>query len=292
MLLVPCVGPLPALAGDDANWAPATKDPADQARLDLQLTLQARKALGADDALARYNLGVHVSNRTATLWGTVPTAKIAAQAERCLQGVLGLNTVRNELRIQSEFDAAERSAALPPLERRVPIAQPEVPSVSRSQEAMSRRPASADADVDTAPAWRPVEALPTKNPLPNPAPAPLAEPAPTLQWRPKESRPSLPVNAPKALPQTPSIRVPTSAAESAPVEQRSSPTSQTLDRIRTVRDGDRRFRQLNPSLADGVVTIRGQVLRDADLDEFARTISRIAGVQRMILQATVLEPGP
>ena len=64
---------------------------------DARHTMQARKLLFNDAELASVNIGVIVTDRVALLWGPVPTAEVAFQAELCLRGMIELVEIRNEL---------------------------------------------------------------------------------------------------------------------------------------------------------------------------------------------------
>jgi hypothetical protein len=79
---------------------------------DVMLTILARRALLLDAELAPLNLGVHVRNRVATLWGPVPSPELAFKAEARLRGLLELLAVRSELIVAP--GSAWSAAPLPP----------------------------------------------------------------------------------------------------------------------------------------------------------------------------------
>jgi hypothetical protein len=73
---------------------------------DLMQTVQARRELAEDPALASLNLGVEVKGGIAILWGPVPNVEAAFRAEARLKGLFELIDVRNLLEIAPEhFDA-------------------------------------------------------------------------------------------------------------------------------------------------------------------------------------------
>jgi hypothetical protein len=82
--------------------APACRAGADERVLDIHLTVLARQALQRDRLLANVNIGVHVKERVATLWGPVPSDKVAERAVRLLRQIPELREVRSELSIDLE----------------------------------------------------------------------------------------------------------------------------------------------------------------------------------------------
>jgi hypothetical protein len=63
---------------------------------DVRQTIEARKRLADDPELAAWNIGVTVRDRTATLWGPVPSVEVSFRAELCLKTMIELTGVRNE----------------------------------------------------------------------------------------------------------------------------------------------------------------------------------------------------
>src|SRR4051794_23423697 len=61
---------------------------------DVRLTSHARRALLEDCQLAPLNLGVKVKDGVATLWGPVPSEKVAEEALERVKGVEGIAGVR------------------------------------------------------------------------------------------------------------------------------------------------------------------------------------------------------
>jgi hypothetical protein len=111
-----------AAADDPVLWTPVHQKPTDRTRLDLELTLRARRLLVEDPALARYDIQVRIDDRVAELSGQVPSMEIAQQAETSLRGLFGLASIRNRLAIDGAGTAA--GAARPQLRvdwRTVPL---------------------------------------------------------------------------------------------------------------------------------------------------------------------------
>ncbi|MCC6418331.1 MAG: BON domain-containing protein [Gemmataceae bacterium] len=108
---VPCgVRAAAALAGV-LLAAPAAWAEADAVR-DLRCEVLAREVLGRDPALARFNIGIRVRNRIATLVGPIPSRDLAARAAAALQGMPELAAVHSELFVErlEDFPLAPRAA--------------------------------------------------------------------------------------------------------------------------------------------------------------------------------------
>src|SRR5947209_2050952 len=60
---------------------------------DCQLAADARRSMMADPVLAEFNIGVTIADSTATVWGAVPDADIAARVRSRLSAVAGISTV-------------------------------------------------------------------------------------------------------------------------------------------------------------------------------------------------------
>ena len=84
----------PTVVVDASNSASSTL-------ADCRLSLLARQALFADKALANLPLGVAVRANVASLWGRAPTLDLARLAEQHLREVPGVAAVRNEIRVES-----------------------------------------------------------------------------------------------------------------------------------------------------------------------------------------------
>lgn len=81
-------------------WAPAHQTPAERMRYDLELGLQARRLLIDDPMLISLDIDVHVENRVAILRGSVASSELSKKAESSLHKLVGLASVRNDLRIE------------------------------------------------------------------------------------------------------------------------------------------------------------------------------------------------
>ncbi len=211
---------------------------------DVLQTCEARKALLQDTVLGPLNLGVKVTNRVAVLWGPVPSAQIAGQAVSLLQKVPGLIAVRNELEI--------------------------------------------DPDLNLLPQYLP-EILPQESRLP-PSPAQL-----TTRTRGEVADGQLPMAGgikaggqstvlPTAMPGMPdhkeiemilpSLRIPTGEPEI----HRTPP--EAIARLQK----DSRFARIQVRLQAGQATLRADGNLSPSLHEFARLISRIPGIDRVVVE--------
>src|SRR5262245_22029303 len=66
---------------------------------DLLHTVQARRTLAEDPALAPLNLGIEVRGGVAILWGPVPSVDLAFRAEARLRALIEVIDVHNNLEI-------------------------------------------------------------------------------------------------------------------------------------------------------------------------------------------------
>jgi len=88
---------------------------------DCQMAAEARRSVMADPALADLNIGITVVDGSATVWGGVPDADIAARVRSRLSVVAGISTVIDDLRIDpdsrlSPLRSAVASQVNPPVE--------------------------------------------------------------------------------------------------------------------------------------------------------------------------------
>jgi hypothetical protein len=91
------------------------------AERDLRLTMQARKLLYDDPALAPLNLGVIVNDRVAVLWGPAPTAEAIVRAERTLRKMGELVEIRNKLFLDEPLEPARSPRNIEPPALKVPM---------------------------------------------------------------------------------------------------------------------------------------------------------------------------
>jgi osmotically-inducible protein OsmY len=113
-----------ALLSMSAQAGPVGKA-ADPVR-DQAQTMKARGVLFMDPALAAYNIGVIVQDRTATLWGPVPSAEVAFRAELCLRGMPELREVRNDLMVHEAIQPIRGPVNLEPAPGNAPRVLPEL----------------------------------------------------------------------------------------------------------------------------------------------------------------------
>lgn len=112
-----------------ASFAPAGERLGDYALRDLLQTVQARKALADDPALATLNVGVEVRGGIAILWGPIPSVELAFRAEARLRSLIQLIDVRNRLEIGDESWRPAPGQNDPPrvLPDRLPPVLPDLP---------------------------------------------------------------------------------------------------------------------------------------------------------------------
>jgi hypothetical protein len=95
---------------------------------DLLQTVQARKLLLEDPQLGPLNLGVRVTNRSAVLWGPVPSQELSHRAERRLQTMFELIEIRNRITVDADDEYGQ---PLPETPRLLPGQPPADPSAPR-----------------------------------------------------------------------------------------------------------------------------------------------------------------
>jgi hypothetical protein len=98
---------------------------------DMWQTVQARRLLQDDARLGPLNLGVHVTNRIAVLWGPVPSRELSLRAEQRLGTMFELVEVRNRMTIDPDGDALPPAPLSPDRPRFLPDESPP-PRVPRS----------------------------------------------------------------------------------------------------------------------------------------------------------------
>jgi len=96
---------------------------------DLWQTVQARKLLMDDPQLGSLNLGVKVTNRTAVLWGPVPSQELSSRAEQRLRTMFELIEIRNQMTLEPTDDFSPLPQAVP--EKPGYLPDPQVPSVPK-----------------------------------------------------------------------------------------------------------------------------------------------------------------
>jgi osmotically-inducible protein OsmY len=248
-----------AFAARAAEPAPSAKlgKPSAAATRDLQLTVQARRILAQDAQLGPLNLGVNVQDGVATLWGLVPSAKLASRAIDQLKTMSSLEQVRSELSIEPLPDLiAGRLTPLPPAH----FGPGENPTVGHkpSGELMPRTPDHVPLPVS--PSSQPRSEWPLGagvSLLPPVAGERAATPPPQ-----KTSAKLLPPQAEPSL-------------------------TKTVDRLRRADD---RYKHIDVRIDGGVVTLGGAAYRQADLDDLALAVSQLPGVERVVVEKARTAP--
>jgi hypothetical protein len=232
-----------------ASFAAAAEPPAIEADADTRHELHARQALMRDSSLAPLNLGVRVQKHVAVLWGPVPRADLGRRAVEVLKQLPELIEVRNELHVEppQEPPATVPAVPVPPAQRPLPL-----------QDGPPRPPA-ASAGVLT---------RHTPRTVPEPPSPPAWKPPDQAAFAPRE-------NAGLVLP---AIEVPNPS------------THRELDRgewlieaVTRLLRSDPRYRDLRPEVRGKVVHLRGEVEHWEEVYELAQRITRLPGVERVVL---------
>jgi osmotically-inducible protein OsmY len=246
---------LAQLAGSIPAWADVTPPAATQSDSDRRLTSEVRQALEMDIDLGTYNLGASVRDNVATIWGTVPSKKMSERALALTAKVPGVGRVINQLSIESVDDPLTEFLKLPARSltpNEVPGRTPMPPAEEKKSVRTAHGPV---------PVWHPAPEL---KPAPR-GPEPVAPEPPTLPAIP------LPTLQAPAVP-TPSVR-PAAATSTGDLDQA----------IAALQHGNDRIRGVKSEIRGGAVFLRGSVSSWDDLFAFARGISRLPGVERVVI---------
>jgi len=201
-----------------------------------------------------------------------------------LQSVIGLKGIRNELRVEGA-DANVPLLAMTKRTPPTPLAEQPSQEKPRTQESTARRPADQTLLPGQEPVWRPGgkadSALPTSASTISPT-ASLATGTKTRREYPG-TRPAAQNDEPLTI--MPSIPLPGQAASAGQ-------TKGLAQAIESLRLSDERFKRVQAQAAGGIVTLRGTVDRWEHLFDFAKQISRLPGVQRVLFEGVhaQLEP--
>jgi osmotically-inducible protein OsmY len=223
---------------------------------DLQLMVHARKVLGSDPTLASLNLGVRVHDGVAILWGAVPSADLIPKAVQRIELVQGILGVRSELYL----GAPEKEVDVLPL--------PLLPEEPTRRESASPNPASGTID--------PLLGLSE----PSHREFAVTTPPATVDPVPARAAPALIHTAPPAT-TTSQARDPARTASVAPIA-----LGVEVERLRR---SESRFRALRVEVRGDRVFIAGGGSQGEDVMAFARTVSRLSGVARVV---TKTDDGP
>jgi len=285
--------PLSATKATDAPaWTPARFQSVDATLQDLELTLRARKAILQDDKLAALNLGVTVRGRVAILWGTVATKELSARAEDFLRPVVGLQGIRNELRIDGNGQPPVAGGPRQPTPLAEPVPNP--PLASGVRPPPPQWAASGQQQV-----WRPVLDGTANVRVPGAADMPGYSGATA-----GDARPALVPESPKPDSAMPSARPrdpaqptgranrPLALAPPVPPPEQDHRTNSLARIVESIRLRDRRFQPVQAQVLGSIVTLRGTAdCRDC-LFELAQIVSRVAGVERVVVEEVPDRPNP
>jgi hypothetical protein len=173
----------------------------------------------------------------------------------------GVTAVRNELLVVPNGEAGADAPAEPPT-------VPEGP------------PAAAGALTGRAGTAGRRSAQPAATPGPLESAVTLGPPVAGPPSAPAQPRPPAELGRPVALPND--QRPATALGDRSPAADPSAAVEQ-------LRQTDERFRRLRPEVRDSVVTVRGAVRRGEDLMAFAQAVSRLPGVERVVLTAVQVD---
>jgi hypothetical protein len=216
---------------------------------DLELTIQARRVLAADETLGPLNLIVEVRGGVATVSGPVPSPILVPRAVGLLGQVRGLFQVRSDLYIVPEKRPPE-----------ILVAAPDVPTVTSSA---SPDPVSGSLNTLTG---RAVPGFPKPDQEGDPAPAASA-------------------GGPVALLPPETAAGPAPGPPVAPASPSPGPAADDLARaVERLRRGDERYAAFRVEARGGVLTVRGPADRGEDAMRFARALSGLPGVARVAVE--------
>jgi hypothetical protein len=251
-------GPAPAPAQTEKNVS---------ALLNLQHTLLVRKAFLKDNELAPLNLGVQVENHIATLWGPVPSAKLLAKAVKTAKSVPDILEVHSYLYLdlfevpEPQYLPAPGSAlAAPPGKHGAPDPPPEspvAPSVVQTVATETTKTTSITQGIGN---WQP--AITEKTSSFKAAEVPGATEDPGLFVFP-------PITVAAAPGDTVSAGVPLAVA--------------LKDRVLQLQAADPRYKQVQVQVEDNRVYLSGVVANYSDVQQLAKAIAQLSGVDSVII---------
>jgi hypothetical protein len=248
-----------------AVTTPALTAPVDKVDIrDVEIALYVRRALLQDPELAELNIGVSVHLNEATLWGNVPTVRLAEHALRLAEETRGVYAVHNDLTIhdnpreetlrQLVEGLAGKGFTPPPLSEPQPESGSGLsgvvlgpPGEATPQEVCNARP-DVRAFEKSEPAERPVSTTGVTL-LP-----------PVLTASPVPMKPPVVTPVKKGL----------------------------LNQVEQLRAADARFRDVRAEVSDGRVTLSGRVDDMETLIDLGRAISRLPGVQHVDLRGVIV----
>jgi hypothetical protein len=253
-----------------ATAASALTAPLDRVDVrDVEIALYVRRSLMQDPELAALNIGVSVRLNEATLWGNVPTVKLAERALRLAEDTKGVYAVRNDLTIHDNPREETLRQLVEGLAGKgvdlAPLSEPPAesgsglssvvlgpPGEAKPQQVFNARP-DMPAFEKSEPADHPIVSL--LPPVFTTSPAALTTP-PVVLLAPRP--PAIPVK--KGL-------------------------LAVVDQLRTADD---RFREVRAEVSDGRVTLSGRVDEMETLIDLGRAISHLPGVQYVDLRGVII----
>jgi hypothetical protein len=235
----------PAMAASSRTTTSAAVDP------DWLLAVAVRRALQQDPVLAPLNLGVTVSEGTATVWGVVPSPEVARRVESLLRQVRGVKAVRSNLQILRGDDPLKKvlAPALPP--RPVPALLNTTPAGPTGQALRAWQ-----AGPTGPPGEKPEKAVAVVTP---PLAVPVAQTAPV---------PISPVARPVAVRETVDL----------------------ASAVEKLRQRDPRYLGLRVEVRGGVVRLSGSAGQAQDVMELATAVSLLPGVKRVLVDGITAGP--
>jgi osmotically-inducible protein OsmY len=231
---------------------------------DLQHEVAVRAALAKDTRLGALNIMVRVQDRVATLSGLVPSRELAKRALETAAKVQEVKEVRDRLTVQFE----DKTLALP-----LPSVGPQMMPPGAGKSSPSEPPASANIIQAGKTSMQPMGKWIPINPMPATAPS-MPPSVELLPWK-VGTQPGEPVSRPK---------------EQTPGKTPSADAAAIASAVQSLVQADERFRRLRFEVKDGKVLLSGVVYRWADLQELARAVTRIPGVDAVVLREIKTEP--
>lgn len=264
-------------AGSEPSPILETLSPGGASDLDSRLLLNALQALQKDALVGSLNLGVTVKDHVVTLWGPVPSETLARRARECLRQVPGVAEVVDELLVQAPSDPL-----LDPLQ--LPLAHaPKSSSATKessSLDALVVAPGLLGPTKGQVLKWQasPLDILNVHPGSATPPPDLRVSPNP-VPWvnQGAGKGPVLPIPGPS---QEISGKPPVLLLSPISMDQ---PSPELYQQIQSLCQNDDRFRHIGVEVRGGTVTLRGQPEQGAGLFLLARAVSRLPGVQRVLL---------
>ena len=274
-LLLACVGL--------AFLAPAAAAPPrpKQDEHDLEVTLYARKALSQDETLARLNFYVRVVLGVASVEGPVPSKEVGERAVAVLKKVRGIYQVRPRFRLEGSATAdAVKNLQKGTKARPMPTDPPPSPLSSGLEDSGT---GLLGACAATPRRSSPRRSYSAHSELPGrerddyrPRPAYVAGPGVSLGVPVAGLVPTAPAAG------TATLLLPRASAPGWTVSQPVRVVSNLAAAVERLRATDDNFRNLQVSVRDGIVTVRGTAPRK-QLMRLAQSLSRLPGVHQVNL---------